>query len=58
MDTNPKTIYYKDVEIFYEPIYQEYFIRDIMESEYWYPTIKTLEDAKKRVDFLLKQTNA
>jgi hypothetical protein len=57
MDMSQKSIYYKDVEIVYEPWYKEYYIRDLRESEYWYPTIKTLDDAKKRVDFLLKQTN-
>jgi len=55
MDTNTKTMYYKDVEISYQPIYKEYYIIDEIESEYDYPTIKTFDDAKKRVDFLLKQ---
>jgi len=50
-----KYISYKGVKIMHEPIYNEYFIIDKIESEFNAPTIKTLAAAKKRVDSLLKK---
>lgn len=50
-----KYLSYKGVQIMHEPIYNEYFIIDKIESEYNAPTIKTLAAAKKRVDMLLKK---